>query len=142
VVNKVWDSYLDVTPDKEAAARLICLAITYKDSLFAMFPRDHVRGAWEQDFERRLRRLGLMKMPLYDFGHEVEVMSKHRSKIINEIGVGMMLDYKPRHVFIAEYFMKRFDPAKLEPPDKAKELFRAVNEDGSEAKAGERSDIE
>lgn len=137
-VNKVWDSYLDAAPDKEEAARFICLNVTHKESLFLMFPRDRARAVWEEDFEDRLKRLGLLEMPLYDFDYGEREKPKHRSKLINEIGVGMMLDYKPYHVFIAEYFMKRFDPAKLELPDKARELFRAVNPGGSKTDRDEQ----
>lgn len=142
VVNKVWDSYLDTMPDKEAAARFICLNVTHKESLFGVFPRDQMRGAWEQDFERRLRHLGLLEMPMYSFDYEEEVKPKHHSKIINEIGIGMMLHYKPQDVFLAEYFMKRFDPTKLELPNAAKELFRAVNENGEANIDDEPSDKE
>lgn len=141
-VNKVWDAYLDAAPDKDEAARFICLNVSHKGSLFGMFPRDHIRAAWEQDFENRLRHLGLLEMPLYNFGFDEESKPKHSSKIINEIGVGIMLDYKPHHVFLAEYFMKRFDHTKLELPDKAKELYRAVNEDKSEPDADASADQE
>ncbi|MDQ1559375.1 MAG: hypothetical protein QOD32_2435, partial [Pyrinomonadaceae bacterium] len=70
VVDKVWDSYLDAIPNKEAMAQLLCLSVTHKESLFGTFPRDNMQEAWVQDFERRLRRLGLLEMPLYDFGFE------------------------------------------------------------------------
>jgi hypothetical protein len=62
--------------------------------------------------------------------------------LINEIGVGMMLNYKPHHVFLAEFFMKRFDPTKLEISDRAKELFRIMNHDGSESNGDAQSDKE
>lgn len=137
-VNKVWDSYLNAKPDKEAAARFICLNVAHKDSIIVWYPRDHIRNAWESDFEGRLRRLGLLEMPLYNFGEEGEEKPKHHSRIINEVSDGMMLHYKAHHVFLSEYFMKRFDPATLDLPNKAKELFQALNPNNAKPNGDEQ----
>lgn len=136
-VEKVWDKFFDTVPDKEVAARFICSNITHQPWPFMSYPRDHMRAAWEQDFERRLRHLGLMdsmssRRFMYGGRHE----SRHPSKLIRELTGGMMLHYKPYEVFMAEYFMKRFDPSKLELSDQILRLYRRINKDDSGREKG------
>jgi hypothetical protein len=60
---------------------------------------------------------------------------RHPSKLIRAISGGMSLYYKPYDVFFAEYFMKRFDPSKLELSDQTRRLYRKLNKDGEEKEA-------
>lgn len=135
-VEKVWDKYFDAVPDKEAAARFICSNIAGQPWPFMSYPRDHMRAVWEQDFEKRLRSLGLIdSMSSRGFMRARKDESRHPSKLIREISGGMSLYYKPYDVFLAEYFMKRFDQSKLELSDQTRRLYRKLNKD-SEEKAG------
>jgi len=136
-VEEVWDKYFETVPDKEATARFICSNIARQPWPFMSYPRDHMRAAWEQDFERRLRSLGLMdSMSSRGFMYARKDESRHPSKLIRAISGGMTLYYKPYDVFFAEYFMKRFDPSKLELSDQTRRLHRKLNKDSEEKGAG------
>lgn len=126
IVDRVWDAYFDAASDKEAAARLICGNLALNEWPFKSYPREEMRMSWEQDFESQLRSLGLLESmiaPSYAGDDE----SRHPSKLIREISGGLMLYYKPHNVFLAEYFMKRFDLSNLKLPEEAKRLYRAMN---------------
>ena len=136
-VEYIWDKYFDNVPDKEVAARFICSNIARQPWPFMAYPRDHTRAAWEQDFERRLRSLGLMdSMSSRGFMYARKEESRHSSKLIRAISGGMSIYYKPYDVFFVEYFMKRFDPLKLELSDQTRRLYREMNKDGEEKEAG------
>lgn len=129
-VEKIWDNYFAVVTDKEATARFLCSNTGRRSWHFMSYPRDRVRAVWEQDFERRLRDLGLVdSMSSHGFVSAREDESRHPSKLIRGISGGMSLYYKPSDVFLAEYFMKRFDSSKLGISNRTQELYRRINKD-------------
>jgi hypothetical protein len=133
VVDTVWDRYLTAQADKETAAANMSLRLSFEPTFMMMFPRDHIRYAWEQDFNNRLMSRAILQSPFVYVragGHKPQ--PNHPSKIIRIIAGYMAHYYKPRDVFLAEYFMKRFDQAKIEVTKRAGELYNALNKEEAE----------
>jgi hypothetical protein len=129
-VEKVWDKYFDTVPDKDAAASFICSNIARQPWPFMSYPRDHMRANWEEDLERRLRELGLLdsiSSRRYMYGAKNE--PKHPSTLIAALVGGMTLHHKVYEVFLVEYFMKKFDPSKLELSDQTLRLYRRIKKE-------------
>jgi hypothetical protein len=104
VVKRQWEFTLNRPKSKELI-RIISSAISYRDSLFAISPRDPIRTRWHQRFEEELRTRGLLEEP---FQVGVSKVSKHPSPVIRAAVPNADFSlYLWRDVFIATFLMHR-----------------------------------
>ncbi len=67
-------------------AQLLMAIVDYRQSLFAMFPRDLARTAWKQDLEQRLHQRDLFEdIVSYRRGARATTSARHPRPIIRTL---------------------------------------------------------
>lgn len=128
IVKKLWDSYLDKQPGAKEVLEYILSLLSYRQSVFAIFPRDSIRTSWKQNLERRLRADKIFHDSYdYEFGTE-EMKPKHASKIIEVIARGSlgMISSDPHDIFLAIYVGKHPEALGLKLPRGAEDFLYSL----------------
>lgn len=129
IVKSLWDDYCAQVPDPQALLKLISTTANYRQSLFAILPRDLLRSAWRQDFQQRLRILGVLEDgPLPSrFGYRDD-SPKHASRLIRVLVRGGEFSFfeDAQDVFLVGYLMERPEAAGIELPPRARNFAEAL----------------
>jgi hypothetical protein len=135
---KLWDFYFEKHQDPKGLVQFIYTTISYRQSVFAILPRDTLRINWKIKLEERLRKEGILS-DISDYAPLQPIHSvkpKHKSEIIQIIARGAMgtILLEPRDVFLALYIAERPEAQGLKLPRLAQnfldslEHLRHINE--------------
>jgi len=132
ITKKLWDSYLGHHTDSKAVIEFIGGAVAYRQSVFAILPRDPIRMSWKQGLGKRLQQDGILTdLSDFEFIHGGGVrpyVPKHPSKVIQIIARGIMgvVSRDPRDVFLGMYIFKRPEASGLTPPRSVEDFLESV----------------
>lgn len=116
-VKKLWDNFFAQYSDTNPLYATINAVIDYRQEKLQRTPRDLLRTGWSQDFERRLRQLGLLSdylMPS-DMYFKTGRKKSHTSAIIRAVTRGMFMNNSPQVVFQVCYLLDRPERGTFKP---------------------------
>jgi hypothetical protein len=118
-------------------AQSLLAIVDYRQSLFAMFPRDLARTAWKQDLEQRLHQRDLFEERVsYRRDARETTSARHPSPIIRTLirgsRHGMVLS-NLHDIFLVIYLMARPEASQLTLPRSAQSFVTALQREQSRA---------
>ena len=130
-VKKCWDWYIDNHDKPQERIEWINSTVIFRESVFAISPRDTIRTGWQLKLAGRLRKENILQeiadyAPV--FGNRVKPKPKHTSKIIQIIARGTMgmISNDGQDVFLAMYLANRPEVPKLELSHKAQSFLDCI----------------
>ena len=128
-VKKCWDLYLSDHDEPKEVIQSIGTFVRYRESVFAILPRDTIRTGWQLKLAKRLREEGILR----DSTDYAPILGraarpKHPSGVIQAVArgtMGMILN-NGQDAFLAMYLANRREAPGLELTHRAQDLLDTV----------------
>ena len=136
ITKKLWDSYLDKSPNSQNLIKGILSMLDFRSSQFAILPHSIMFIELKQKLEEILSKRNLLQSELLyqgGFYSEKEKLlnkNQHPSAIIRALtSGGILLSRDPRDVFTVIYLMKRPEAKGLKLPRKVQGFASAYEQE-------------